>query len=92
MGLLDTLMPPALPLYTTASARKGIIVGYVEGIADYDPASNNKTKAIERAKTELRRQAVALKADAIINVRIVCFPGTSTSIIMIYGDAIMNEK
>lgn len=93
MGLFGTLMPPALPLYTTASsARNAMVLGYVEGVADYDPTSHNKTKALEKAKTELRRQAVALNADAIINVRYLCMPGASSTTIVIYGDAIKNEK
>ena len=92
MGLFNAIKPVCIPLYATIPEGSFDIIGYVEGMYDYAPERNDKSKAVDKAKQELMKQAEDIGGDAVIHVKFQCFPGTTSSTILAYGDAIKIKK
>ena len=88
MGFFKTLFPGDMPLYAGNPDRKYENLGMIEGMFDFDGLSITQSQAAEKAKTELKRVAVSIKADAVVNVKFACLSGQRSSTVLVYGDAV----
>jgi uncharacterized protein YbjQ (UPF0145 family) len=88
MGFFKTLFPGDMPLYSCDSDKPYENLGMIEGMFDYDGMAITQSQAVEKAKTELKRVAVSIKADAVINVKFAGLAGQRSSTVIVYGDAV----
>lgn len=88
MGFFKTLFPGDISLYVGEPNQKYESMGMVEGMFDYDGIAISQSQAVEKAKTELKRAAASLNANAVINVKTVGLPSEKASTVLVYGDAV----
>lgn len=88
MGFFKALFPADIPLYVGVPNQKHENIGMIEGMFDYDGIAISQSQAVEKAKTELKRVAASLNANAVFNVRTVSLPSEKASTVLVYGDAV----